>query len=372
MHTHSGQLARWLGEEKVAQVSHAMRDWYGPAIALAGVPGNVWAQRGGDFTGPVRAGYEASAPDRLADIGRRLRRGYRSACRPPHGQFNTGFASLSALIAAVTQSAKFQSLAFNKVGTTGVVNATNSLFRVGAHPAAGSAAAAAAAGTAFTSSTTGAIVFTNPGGSDTTHLTTGFPISSVINNTLLLYDRLFGVAKTMNNTGTEAVTGVPTRYQSTTATDADYCGGNFLFVECGTVLPATGHNWTVCKYTNQAGTTNQTLPSLTGNSANIVNRLDHPAGQWFAPLAAGDIGIKALTQMQCSALVATGAIDFVIGRPLVWLPCWLANQVCTADNINTAFNFTRVFDSACLAFLEVCKPATTATTYTGTINIAQG
>ena len=68
MHTHSDRLERWLGPEAVAHVSAAMRDWYGPPIALHGVPGNVMAARGGDFVGKIARGSEASALDR--QIGR--------------------------------------------------------------------------------------------------------------------------------------------------------------------------------------------------------------------------------------------------------------------------------------------------------------
>lgn len=369
-HTHSGQLARWLGEEKVDQVSAAMRKFYWP-IAVHGVPGNVYAMPGGDFTGEIRAGWEASALDRAWDIWRRLGRGYRRACRP-NAQLNTGFASLSDLIFEVTTNNKRQELAFFKSGTASVVGGSNSLFRLGSHPAAGSASAAAPGGTACTSATTGALIFTDTGNSDTLHITTAQPIASVLNNTLLLYDRIFGVAKTASSTGTEAVTGVPTRYTSTTPTAADYAGGNFMFPETGTVtLGATNHNWTVCQYTDQDGNTGATMPSSTGNNACLANRLDLPVGTWFFPLAAGDFGVKALTQMQNSASV-TGALDFVIGHPLAFMPCPIANLACTYDGINTAFGFVRVFDSACLAFLEITKPATSATNYSGTVTIAGG
>ena len=43
-------------------------------------------------------------------------------------------------------------------------------------------------------------------------------------NALLLYDRLFSVAKTMNSTAVEAVSGTFTRYQSAVATDASCVG----------------------------------------------------------------------------------------------------------------------------------------------------
>jgi hypothetical protein len=177
----------------------------------------------------------------------------------------------------------------------------------------------------------------------------------------------------MNSTATESVTGVPTRYQSTTGGAADSAEGNFLFVEVGgTALAATAHNWTTCLYTDQSGNTGATLPSLTGNSAAIVRRLDHPTSQWFAPLATGDTGIQQLDQMQCSAAVATGVVNFVIGHPLAWLPCPVVNMVCISDGLNSAFNLARIFDDAALAFLEVSKPATTATTYTGSFTTVAG
>lgn len=365
---HSDKLERFLGKDEIDRISLAMsgdgRDaprWYGPPIGVGNVPGKVYATADGDFIGKIDCGDFTSLLERQwARTERVLKRWERKQKLKLH----TGFASLSDLISEATAGAKRRDFTFQKVGTTGVVNATNTLWYVGNRPSAGAAAAAAPGGTVPTDATAGAFPFTNPSGGDTQHFVSGFPLASVAANTLLLYDRLFSVTKTMNSTATEAVTGVPTRYQSTTATDADYIGGNFLMVECRTVLPATAHNWTVCTYTDQANAAS-TLPSLTGNSSNIVNRLDQPAGQWFAPLEAGDSGIKALTQMQCSAAVATGAIDFTIGHPIAWMPCPVANMVCVADGINSAFNLARIFDDAALALLEVTKPATTATTYSG-------
>lgn len=373
--THSGRLERWLGAEEIERISAAMAGhkpewkWYGPPIGVGNVPGKVYATSDGDFIGKVDCGDFASLIDRQVERSNRV---FKRWMRKQRRTMNAGFASLSDLISEATAGAKARNFRFQKVGTTGVVNATNTLWFVGNLPSAGAAAAAAPGGTVPTDATAGAFPFVNPTGGDTQHFVSGFPLSSVAANTLLLYDRLFSVTKTMNSTATEAVTGVPTRYQSTTAGDEDYAGGNFLMVECRTALAATAHNWTTCQYTDQDNNATQTLPSLTGNSSNIVNRLDHPTGQWFAPLATGDSGIKALTQMQCSAAVATGAIDFTIGHPIAWLPCPVANMVCVADGINSAFNLTRIFDDAALAFLEVTKPATTATTYSGSFKTVAG
>ena len=372
MHTHSQRLETWLGKDCVENMSRSMLNWYGPPIALQGVPGAVYACAGGDFIGRIEAGSDVSAIERAENLLRkseRARRVLRAMLRRQAGM--AGFSSFSDLIAEAT-AGKRRDLAFQKTGVTGVLNVTSSLFGLGTMPAAGVASAAAPGGTVLDSTTLGGFPQIDDVSPDTRHFVFGAVTASVSSNNLLLYDRLFGVAKTMNSIATEAVTGVPTRYQSTTVSDADYIGGNFLFVEVGaTQLAATAHNWTVCTYTDQDGA-GSTLPSLTGNSAAIVRRLDHPVGQWFAPLASGDVGIQTLTQMQCSATVATGLIDFVIGHPIAFMPNQLANIVCFTDGINTAFNLVRVFDDACLAFLEVTKSASTLTTYSGTFTLAHG
>lgn len=373
-HTHSDRLERWLGADKVAQLSAAMcnRDakWYGKPIAVHGVPGLVYATKDGDFIGAIDAGYEVSAIDRAEDIIRRHHRMQRARMARVRRQ-SGAIGSLDQALAAYFGGGN-RTFSFLKSGTTGVVNSTNTLWFVGSQPAAGAAAAAAPGGTVPTDATTGSWAFDNPTGGATQHFVFGNPIASVAANTLLLYDRLFSVTKTMNSTATEAVTGVPTRYQSTTPGAADYAQNNFLMIECRTALPATAHNWTTCTYTDQDGNAAATLPSVTGNSSNIINRLDQPAGTWFAPLASGDSGIQQLDQMQCSAAVATGAIDFTIGHPIAFMPCGIANFVCEKDGLTTSISLERIFDDACLAFLEICKGATTATTYTGTFTTLRG
>lgn len=364
---HAQRLERWLGPGEPDRLAAMMATWYGPPIPVANVPGRVFVRAGGDFSGRIDGGGFAGLADRSWE---RTKRVVARAARRNAGKLSAGFTSLSDLIAEASTGKRYEYL-LSKAGATGVVAVTSSLWGVGAMPAAGANAAAAPGGESPTDATTGAFPFTNPTGGDTMHFVSGYPLASVAGNTLLLYDRLFQVNKTMNSTATEAVTGVPARYQATSG--ADFAAGNFLFVEVGgTALAATAHNWATVLYTNQAGAGSRTLPSLTGNSGAIVRRLDHPVGQWFAPLASGDTGIKELDQMQCSALVATGVVNFVIGHPIAWMPCPIANTVCVADGINSAFNLARIFDDAALAFLEVCKPAATATNYTGSFTGVAG
>lgn len=352
---HAGRIERWLGTEKVLHLQNCMRGWYGRPICLRDVPGSVWITADGDFVGTFDRGHFASAFDQLSEYWRRLG-------VPNHALAGAGFASISDALSRASQGFS-QRRQINKVGPTGVVGATSTLWRVGPQPAAGGAGAAAPGGTAHVDSNTGGVLYNNPA-SGTLHLVGADFAASVINNSLLMYDRLFSVAKTMNSTATEAVTGVPTRYQSTTATDMDYIGDNFGFIEVFTALPATAHNWTVCLYTDQAAASS-TLPSVTGNSSAIIDRLDQPVQQWFVPLESGDVGIKAWTQMQCSALVASGAINFCIGHPLGFMSFPVINSVLPFDWLTNRDQAPRIFDDACIAFLEPLKPATGTCTYTG-------
>lgn len=361
------KLERWLGQESIDRLRLAMNGWYGRPINIIDLPGSVWIDAQGNFRGHLRGGEFASALDSLEDHLKRYAKSLiHEAGNPAYGQLNVGFTSISDALSRASGGFS-QRRNFNKVGATGVVGGSSSLWRLGAQPAAGAVGAAAPAGTVHVGSNTGALTFANPeAGSN--RLVGADVGSSVLGNTIMVYDRLFAVAKTMNSTTTEAVTGVPTRYQSTVTTNEDYAGDNFLAVEVGgTALAATAHNWTTCLYTNQAGTASQTLPSLTGNSGAIVDRLDHPLNQWFAPLASGDSGIQNLTQMQCSAAVATGVINFMIGHPIGFMSFPVINALLPFDWLTNRDQAPRIFDNACLAMMEVLKPTTTATTYTGRI-----
>jgi hypothetical protein len=367
---HSARLERWLGKEKIEYLTNCMRNgggpgnrWYWKPINLRDVPGSVWITADGDFVGDFERGFFASAFDGIADHLRDL---WKAAGKPIYmaePALGAGFTSISDALSRAS-SGYGQVENFNKAGSTGVVSSASTLWRVGNQPVSGSIGAAAPGGTVHTRTDTGALAFDNPA-SGTLHLVGADIYTNVVNNCLMLYDRLFSVNKTMASTATEAVTGVPTRYQSTTATDPDYIGGNFLFINVGgTALAATAHNWTTCTYTDQANAAS-TLPSVTGVSSAIVDRFDMPTGTWFCPLASGDVGIKALTQMQCSASVATGVVEFVIGRPIGIFALPINNFTTPFDFLTNRNQAPRIFDNACLSFIELPRNGTGASTYTG-------
>jgi hypothetical protein len=293
------------------------------------------------------------------------------------------FASLSAIYTAASTGGKKYTYKWQKTGVaSNAIGNANDLWTRAGFPGAGAAGGAAPGGTAWSSASTNAIPYINGASTNSNHLYGGWITSSVINNSLLMYDRLFSVAKTMNSTATEAVTGVPTRYQSTTSSALDYIGGNFITIaNPTTVLAATAHNVTqaasaVWTYTNQAGTAAQqlnniggTIQTLAGVSACVVGGIDLAVGNWFIPLASGDTGIKVLTQMQLSAAVATGTLEAVIGHPIGYFAAPVANIAWPKPPLEASDALNTALDNACISFLELPKPATTATNYSGEFTI---
>jgi hypothetical protein len=371
LHTHADRLERWLGRDEVEAISRSMRQWYGPPISLAGVPGAVYAARGGDFLGPIDGGAANALRDLAEDRRRTLR--HRAALRQPE-LFASGFGSLQALIAAGQSQGNRRTYRYYKTLQAVSGNQYTSAWAKGAIPAAGTGGGAAPGGSTYASTSTGALPLQNAISGQTQHLVKWSGMNpDHAGGTLLLYDRLFSVAKTMSSTGTEAVTGVPTRYQSNTTTDDAYAGGNFVFVEVTASLANTAHNWTVCKYTNQAGTLGQSFASMTGLPLQAAGNLDHdPSGApWYLVPATGDSGVQALTQMQCSASI-TGGAEFTVGHPLTFLPSKINNYWHILPMINDAFGLERIFNDACLALLLSGSVGSGVSSFTGTIETVCG
>jgi len=360
---HSAHLERWLGAEHLENISRNFRAWHGPPVAIGTIPGNVSIARGGDFVGRYTGPSHHSAVDRAMDILREERFRRFKQARYQRG----AFAGLSALIAAKT-GGKSCTMLFTKTGTAvTAVNGATDMWMTGTQPAAGSAGAALPGGTSPTNATTGCLPFVNAVvNANTSHFVNASVEASVAGNDLLLTDLLFRGAVTMTSTSTQSVTGTFSRYQDETATALDYIGGNFIYPACtGTALAAVAHNWTVCEYTNQAGTTGQTVPSIAGISGCDKNQVDLLLTNWFMPLAAGDVGVKAITQVQLSADVTSGTADICCAHAIAVMSCPIASLSMNIDGVASAFNLQQVFDNACLNFMELPKVATTATTYTG-------
>lgn len=392
--THSDKLENWLGADQVKYLSENFRNFYYP-VAVHGVPGNVYIMPGGDFCGEIKTGYYFTKHDGVAAVLKKLKYAAEQKVR----QFKSlqilldmirandsrlasvgAFASVDAVVAAWT-GAKGQQINFSKTGTapTAVAGAIDMWQKAG-HPAAGAAGAAAPGGTVPTSASTGAIQLNNIGAAGTMHYLNWTLAAGVINNSLLLYDRIFAVAAgAALSAGTEvAVTGVPTRYQNATPGDNAYIGGNFAYPVNSTpttAMAATAHNWDAgggagvgMRYTDEAGNATD-MPLVAGISACAGAQIDLVLGSWFAPLAAGAVGVKNLINMSASAAVATAGADWVIGHPIAINCCPIANAACLDDGLYTSLNLTHIEDSACLSFIELPKPATTATVYSGVLRV---
>lgn len=356
--THSDKLERWFGADQVEDISRNMVGWYGPPIRVANAPGDIYATGDGDFIGNIKSGSSCLI-DYLAFKAKRMQSYWRK-----YKYLGVGFATLQDVIDAVKYKGKSRTLNFQKAfGATSVAGAAASSWWSGNVPAAGATAAAAPGGTVPTTATTGAFWVDDIGSTD--YYVGEIQIQSTVASTsLLLYDRIFAVNKTMSSSATEAVTGVPTRYNS-----GESIKGNFVFPETGATLSNTAHNWTVCQYTDQDGNTTQNFVSVAGIAQGQLGRLDLPLNTWYIPLAAGDTGVAALTQMQCDSASLTGTINFVMGHPVAWIPCHTAGYVTIWNSINSAFCFHEIQNNPCLALINIMKPTTGAATCAGTIQL---
>lgn len=365
---HSDRLTRWLGHEQVERLAALTRDWYGPPIAVANVPGRVYAARGGDFVGALDGGYFAC----LADFTeQRMNRIWREFKRRQAGKLNAGFTSLSDLISEATAGGKSQLLSFVIAGAAGVAARSNSTWGVGSWPPIGAAGGTTGTGAACTRTTQGALQQQNAGSGDQLHITTITLQASVAGQILLLYDRLWHMTHTMTVDPRSCdAANPPTRYQ--TATTAP---GNFFTGHVTTVLPAATPTITI-DYVAQDGN-NVTSPAFsTIASAAAVNTIPLTAPNWFVPLATTDTGLRSLQNsanaINLSAAMASGVVTWAIGHPLAFCPVGAANTPIIVDGINSAFNLQRIYDDACLTFLELCKSATTATNWWGGIEMVSG
>ena len=381
--THSDRLERWLGKDHVESISKQFADFYWP-VPVHGVPGNVFVMPGGDFAGEIKAGSFMSKHDGAALTIQKIKKRIDAMVRRDKGLLALAdllhmesrqhasigaFASVDAVLAA-WKAGKGQTLRFlkNGVAATAVGNSMSMWGRSGGsvdipdNPNGISPLTCNAVAV-------GALQYKNLGAAESGRFLNWSVNASVAGNSLLLYDRLRNISMVLDQLA-HAVPGEPARYQSTTAGDDDYVGGNFAFMENGPIaaLPATAHNWTVCKYLDQDAASS-TFPSVAGVASCVGMGIDLAAGQtsWFMPLAAGDVGVQTLRQYQISASVGAADLRFVQGHPIAIQACPVANLACMDDGLYTALTLTHIEDNACLTFIELPKPATTACVYAGVL-----
>lgn len=361
--THSGRLERWLGAEAVEQMSRMWRGYHGPdPMPLANVPGGVFVTNDGDFVGPIAGGGIGNLVDYYAG---RYRSAVLRAARRSQSTLH-GFSSVSDLLSEITTGGKLQVFPIAKAGVTGVVGVANSLWDVGNQPSAGGTSAAPA-GSTPDNTTAGGLKQSNAAGGDTLHFLGAqvFPDAAV--RTLLLYDRFFQVNHDMT-VDPRTVTGVSSRYQDTTAK------GAFITHLVTTVLPAATPTYTIT-YIDQDGNTAEAASAQTIVSGAIARRFPYAAAVgagWYIPLNSGDTGVRAVTNLDLSAAMASGATDVVLGKPIAMIPCPTAGVAVPVDASISPMMAVKVVDNACLALLEMSRNSTGATNYGGLIWLGSG
>ena len=348
-----------------------MRNWYGPPVPVAGVPGRVYACAGGDFCGPIRGGYFGNLLEFSAS---RVRNFLRASARPQY-QLNAGFASLQALIDDVKYGGLGQKFNFYKTGVTQIAPSASAwLFHQGAVPiqrAAPGSVATTPGGTVYTNTSVGGFRQISDAGTNTTFFISGAGIGNqtAANGSLMLVEYLWD-ANVQYNVLNNPITGVPTRYQ--TATTAP---GNFMSGDTTVALGTSVANIQLT-YQDQDGNANETAPDLSIRISSAVGTIPHTPPVWFIPLNAGDTGLRKATNIAFTAGNG-GYVARMIAHPLAIIP--INQQVAVTgqawsviDGVNSAFQFERVYDGACLALMEFYKGGNTATSYTGTIMLASG
>jgi hypothetical protein len=234
-------------------------------------------------------------------------------------------------------------------------------------PAAGSAGCGASRHLAD-ERTTGNLGYVNAvANANTGHFVNAQVSASVVNNTLLLYDRCF-LSRGDDDGHQHAISDRDVFALSERRSPRWIrSAGNFLFPsDPTTVLAATR---TTGRFVN--------TPIKRARRHNSIDRGHiglREVHQWISRLATGSCHWPLATwasrrSLKCngSASVATGTIDFVVGHPIAAMPCLIANMVMNIDGVASAFNLQQVYDNACLAFLELPKAAASACTYNGIV-----
>lgn len=361
--THSQQIERWLGKEQAEHLSSKMRGFHWP-IPVANVPGRIYLTGDGDYVGRINGGRESSLEQKIHDIMRRERR-RRFARTALRARQHGGFASLSDLISEATTGGKLQTFNVAKTGVTGVANIANSLWDVGAVPAAGTVTAA----TEYTptNTTTGGLRQADAGGGDTLHFVGATIVGTVAANTLLLVDRYYYYVHNIA-TQSPALSSVASRLQSTA------CKSSFIHAFVTSALGGTPGTYQVT-YMDQDGNTDEANTAASLVAASIARRFPFAASVgngWFLPFNAGDTGARKLTQITQSVSTGTGQIDVGLSKPICWIPIPIANIPVIIDGIRGAFNLSKIEDGACLCLYEINKGPTTATSYNGQIILCSG
>ena len=192
-----------------------------------------------------------------------------------------------------------------------------------------------------------------------THTATGAPCWLLLVDLLLYYSNC-----NMSSAVQQALTNVATlpRY-----TDGK---GVMMFLVITTASGATAHtlHTTGFTYTNTTPTAGRTIPGTVACTASaIVAHVPYSGTAVnnfgpFIPLAAGDLGVKSVENFQLSASSTAGLATLVLCKPLAWINLNAAFFPQGRDYLFHVPPLPRIYDGACLNFLQFAGAATAAST----------
>jgi hypothetical protein len=182
-------------------------------------------------------------------------------------------------------------------------------------------------GTACNRATTGSLSLglISPTGTDKKYLITVGYTSSAQLQIVILADLLVAAGNISANVATAQTvnTTALTRY-----TDGN---GVLMTMEVTTALGATASNIST-SYTDQAGTSGQTSPTVAMTTSAIIGRLMPIEVGPFMRLANGDYGVRSLQTATLSAAMGSGVLAAYLYRPLHFLPGVGANIYVERDS----------------------------------------
>jgi hypothetical protein len=263
--------------------------------------------------------------------------------------------TMDALIAALTASTAQLKALVKRVSLTTAAGGVHSLWTCSGVPTAGSAPGAAAT---CTSATTGAVTFTDPGGSNVLYLARLAVMAGNPGASLTLYDRLVH-SSGLDGTSTSSQTVNTPTFPNRGGTTGE---GVEAFVECYSDLGATSRTLTVT-YTDNDGNTGQTT------TVTIPSTLR--AGRILPIIpAAGDKGFRSIESVQLNLSTGTaGNFGVTLARRIAFMPVGRPGVGVAFDGIS--LGLPRIYAGACLWFVA----HTTATTMGDvfpTLTLAEG
>lgn len=263
--------------------------------------------------------------------------------------------------------------------STHVANNWYDGWRLGGNPGQGAINGTARTAVRFDDTITGSIGHRGNVSTDTKHILSQMGIATANTPMYMLCDRVGAYDQCSISTSNQTMTNTlsPQRYVSGAP-------GLLPCLVTNTVLSATATNLTQFRYTDDGGTTTQSMPTATTVSA-IVSaaaptatlgaRVFAPSTSantfcwgYHLPLATGDNGVRLVEDYTWSAN-NTGTFTCALIHPICELVMPIATIPAELDYIHQMAELEQILDAACLN-IWYFMPASTAFTAQGTLRFA--